>query len=220
MDILKWSEGNTPTDGTLHISWREAFECGHPVLDAQHRRLFGIGNELVRAVASKRPKAEMELLIDKFVDHMKTHLETESQILTQTKTPKLLDWQKQRNFLLTKAKVVRESFRMDELTARELAGFATYDVVVEHIIRGDIKSLLARKNAKKAKAPPVRQAPHRSRINSGRVTGDFPPTEIGPDSWRNVSVLNTSRRSANARTSRTPDTDQTPDTVWGETYFR
>ena len=186
INVLDWSGGDTPTDGSLHISWSGTFECGHPVLDAQHRRLFGLGNELVSAVAAKTTKADMELLIENFISHMKSHLETESVILTEARISSLSNWQKKRNFLVTKAESIRESFHLDELTARELAGFVTYDVVVDHILKADLRLALARSKSGGAKRSAKR---------------GYRGTRIDPG-------------------TSTTGSGRSPDSVWGETYFR
>lgn len=151
INVLDWTDGNHPSDGSLHISWSSTFECGHPVLDAQHRRLFGLGNELVSAVTERTTKADMELLMENFLGHLKHHLETESVVLMHAKASSLLNWQKKRNFLLTKAESIRENFHRNELTARELAGFVTYDVVVDHILKADLKLELMRGRTANAK---------------------------------------------------------------------
>ena len=181
INVLDWSDADTPTDGSLQISWRSSFECGHPILDAQHRRLFGIGNELVRAVASNQTKVEMELLIEHFFNHLKSHLETESLILSQSKIPELKDWQKRRNFLWFKAKQTLKSFHLDELSPRELAGFVTYDVVVEHILKGDIKLGNPRKRSSRSMRP-LKRVGHRNSSRSGHETTGHTGTDVAPDS--------------------------------------
>jgi hemerythrin len=39
----------------LHLDWQAAYECGEPTIDAQHRELFRLGNQLI-AAAMKRER--------------------------------------------------------------------------------------------------------------------------------------------------------------------
>jgi len=82
---------------------------------------------------------------------MKAHLETESVVLHRAKISGLAEWQKKRNFLVSKAQNILENFHLDELTARELVGFVTYDVVVDHIIKSEIKLLKSRRKSSRRK---------------------------------------------------------------------
>lgn len=181
INVIEWSAAGTPSDGSLHISWRNSFECGHPLLDGQHRRLFGLGNELVSGIVARKSKEEMEPLIGSFIEHMKAHLETESVVLHRAKISGLAEWQKKRNFLVSKAQNILENFHLDELTARELVGFVTYDVVVDHIIKSEIKLMKSRRKSSRRKRSGSRDT-HANPINPNRTAGGRSDSELGPNS--------------------------------------
>jgi hemerythrin-like metal-binding protein len=67
--------------GFLELVWREEYACGHPTIDAQHRRLFVLGNALLDAILMEQPKPEIERLLVEFVDHARQHFLTEESIL-------------------------------------------------------------------------------------------------------------------------------------------
>src|SRR3954447_9242210 len=56
IDVPTVIDEDGPGDEMVQIFWQPAFECRHFVIDAQHRRLFGLGNKIVKAVlANKMP---------------------------------------------------------------------------------------------------------------------------------------------------------------------
>lgn len=129
----------TGTPGLVQISWNKSFECGHPIIDAQHRRLFGIANELIDAVLTKKPVLDVELLLDELVEHITDHFATEEALLGKTSHPVTQEHQEIHRFLLGKAANLRDRHRSGQIIISELVGFITYDVVTEHIVNDDRK---------------------------------------------------------------------------------
>jgi hypothetical protein len=102
-------------------------------------------------------------------------------VLHRAKISGLAEWQKKRNFLVSKAQNILENFHLDELTARELVGFVTYDVVVDHIIKSEIKLLKSRRKSSRRKRSSSRDG-HANPINPNRTTGGRKDSELGPNS--------------------------------------
>jgi hemerythrin-like metal-binding protein len=123
----------------VHIRWDRSFECGHPVIDAQHRRLFGIGNQAIDAVFTKKSRAEMEILLDDLVDHIDEHFRTEEGILAKTGDPVLNQHQEIHRLLLVKAKSMRDRYRSGQINIHDVVTFIIFDVLTEHIINEDRK---------------------------------------------------------------------------------
>lgn len=140
-------EEKAPAGGLVQISWNQSFECGHPIIDAQHRRLFGIANELIDAVLTKKPVQDVELLLDELVEHITGHFATEEGLLAKTGHPVSAEHQEIHRFLLAKAADLRDRHRTGQIIIGELVGFITYDVVTEHIINDDRKFAEAVKTA-------------------------------------------------------------------------
>jgi hemerythrin-like metal-binding protein len=133
IDVLDWSNADDPVHGPVQISWRSSFECGHPIMDAQHRRLFGMSNEFSHAVLAHAPKAELSRLLGKFVNQIDQHFSTEHALLAVTQHPITLEHREHHSFLLDKALDLQERFERGEATAREIVGFLVFEVVVDHI---------------------------------------------------------------------------------------
>lgn len=128
------------TDGGLvRISWRSAYECGHPVIDEQHRQLFDLSNELINAVLEWKPKSHVEAMFNQLVDHITDHFCTEESILARSRNALTAEHQQIHRALLAKAVSLRDRYRQDDIEVGELVGFLVYDVVTQHIIRDDSK---------------------------------------------------------------------------------
>jgi hemerythrin-like metal-binding protein len=133
------NDDTPPAHRLLHIRWDRSFECGDPVIDAQHRRLFGIGNGLIDAVFAKNSKADMELLLDEFVDHINEHFRTEEGIFAKAGNPVVNEHQKIHRSLLVKAANLRDRHRSGQVSIQDVVTFVVFDVLTEHIINDDRK---------------------------------------------------------------------------------
>ncbi|MEI8326200.1 MAG: hemerythrin domain-containing protein [Betaproteobacteria bacterium] len=181
IDVLDWSDGDSPKGGHMQISWRSSFECGHPILDAQHRRLFGMGSDLVNAVLSKMPKAEKMLLVDAFVDQMIEHFETEQAVLASRKKARFVQHQEEHRTLIAKAENVRNRYHHDDIRERELVAFVTYDIIVKHVLQEELKLAGVGTTAKMSKRAAKRNSGARPGTSKGGPkTGSAPESE--PDS--------------------------------------
>jgi hemerythrin-like metal-binding protein len=121
------------------VVWKPSFECGHSVIDAQHRRLFGLGNELIKAVSANKPPGDIEWLLDELVDHITDHFYTEEAVLAKTKHPITEEHQGIHRTLLSKAADLRDRSRRGEMTTRDLVGYIVYDVITDHITTEDLR---------------------------------------------------------------------------------
>lgn len=131
-----------PVDALVQISWRAEFECGHPVIDAQHRRLFGISNELINAVKKGLSKSTLEALLDDLIDHFNEHIESEEAILARLAHPVSAEHHEHHHALLATAAALRQRFHESDLSAVELSAFLAYDVVSKHVMTEDLKYAL------------------------------------------------------------------------------
>ena len=152
IEVLRWSDDDAPVEGGLQISWRSSFECGQPLIDAQHRRLFGMGNRFVSAVLAQKPKDELLALLEEFVTHMNEHFRAEEEVFSRTKQALTSEHRKDHRFLATKAQDMLERFRKDEVSARDLVGFVVYEVVVDHILKEDLRTDTRKANAAKKRS--------------------------------------------------------------------
>ncbi len=156
--LAGWADRDTSAAGHLQISWRRSFECGHPVLDAQHRRLFGLCSEIV-AIANRDPgDSSLQSLVDEFIGHMREHFLVEEAVLARVNPGSLIREKTKHRAMLMKALDLRDRFRLDASVARELATFATYEVIVDHMAK-DIPKLLPQRKVVSVEKPEFRRKP-------------------------------------------------------------
>ncbi|MEO8652923.1 MAG: hemerythrin family protein [Ramlibacter sp.] len=135
-------EGPDPGPQLMLMRWRSSFECGHPVIDMQHRELFNISNEVINSVLDRRPKIGVEYLLHELVEHIKDHFMTEEEVLARTHYPALEEHRNIHQLLLGRATELQERYREGLLPVSELVGFIAYDVISTHIIQEDLKFAL------------------------------------------------------------------------------
>lgn len=135
-------DGPDPDAQLILMRWSSSYECGHPVIDMQHRELFNIANELIASVVDRRPKIGIEYLLHEMVEHIKEHFVSEEDVLQRTHYPQLEEHRNIHRLLLDRASELEQRFREGLLPIGDLIGFIAYDVISAHIIEDDLKFAL------------------------------------------------------------------------------
>ncbi|MDD5031007.1 MAG: bacteriohemerythrin [Rhodoferax sp.] len=125
------------TDRLLRLSWHATYECGHPVIDEQHRGLFADANQLFEAVLSMRPKAEVATLVNTLVAHVVQHFKDEEAIIRAAGYPGSAAHATIHSALADKAVALVKHFEADTLSVGELFQFLARDAVANHILGAD-----------------------------------------------------------------------------------
>lgn len=131
-----------PDSSLMRLRWSSSFKSGHPVIDQQHSELFDIGNELITAVQGRKPKADIELLLHKLVEHIREHFATEEEVLARTRFPLSAQHMEIHRELLERAQDLKDWYRAGQLAVGDLVGFIAHDVIADHIIKEDLKFAL------------------------------------------------------------------------------
>jgi len=129
--------GETVAAHFLHLSWHTAYECGHPVIDEQHRALFGGANTLLAAVLSGRPTDEVAPLVDALVGDVVRHFQDEEAIFTAAGFPGAADHVAIHHELVDHAVSLVGRFHAGTLGIGELFQFLAHDVVARHMLGAD-----------------------------------------------------------------------------------
>lgn len=119
----------------IQIPWRRSYESGHPVVDAQHRRLFGMCNELSAMVAQNRPKAEVLRYARKLVLHLEQHFVTEEDARLNAHRPLSAVHRDNHQRLLAQANDLLGRMQVGAPVERELINFFAYTVIKDHVAR-------------------------------------------------------------------------------------
>jgi hemerythrin-like metal-binding protein len=127
-----------PQGGLVQVSWSKALESGHPLIDGQHRRLFGLANEAMNILLTKESPSHEEALLDQLIAHMDEHFVTEEDLLEDANDPGLSLHKAEHVAMLAKAKSLRDRFYKREAITKELVTFLSEDVISSHIIRENL----------------------------------------------------------------------------------
>ncbi len=123
----------------VHLHWHSAYECGHPLIDAQHRGLFEIANRLLTAILSDHSKDEVAMLIDLLVRDISQHFQDEEAIIEAAGFPGAPEHAVIHRQLVETAADLVARFHPGLLGVGELFEFLAQDVVAWHILGEDRK---------------------------------------------------------------------------------
>jgi len=130
-----------PEGGLVQMSWNKSLETGHPVIDGQHRRLFGLANEAIDTLLSKGPKADEETLLTQLIEQLQTHFITEETLLTRAYDPRLEEHRAEHQALLAGAKAMQKRFHDGEVISKDLVAFLSHEVISYHLLREDVSAV-------------------------------------------------------------------------------
>jgi hemerythrin-like metal-binding protein len=113
--------------------WPDALEVGHEVLDGRRRKLFDLGNEIIWAISSKRPRKKFEMLLYNVVREMEIHFRSEEEITAGENNSLQIDHTESHHTLLDRTKLLPTRYSASQLQAGEWVGFIAYDFVAQRI---------------------------------------------------------------------------------------
>lgn len=72
---------------TAYIVWKDEFRVGSAQLDAQHKKMFGLINELFASVREGHETGKLKQIIDGALDYGRRHFGDEERIMLQSGFP-------------------------------------------------------------------------------------------------------------------------------------
>lgn len=130
-------EADTSPAESARIDWHPAYESGNEAIDAEHRFLFSLANELLNAVVAKRPGGEIRPMVELLVLEIRKHFATEEAMLDEMAYPRLSHHREVHRRLLSRAEGLLASFKSDALEIGELFEFLARDVITRHMLGAD-----------------------------------------------------------------------------------
>jgi diguanylate cyclase (GGDEF)-like protein/hemerythrin-like metal-binding protein len=140
VDLLRRLDGlGDPEEGGafLKLVWRDVFVSGHPLVDAQHQGLFHLSNELLEAMLSNHPAAELSILIQRLLTEVTQHFEDEERLMAELGFPGLESHAILHAELITKAQALAAAFEAGTASVGSLFQFLAQDVASTHILKAD-----------------------------------------------------------------------------------
>ena len=127
-----------PGIGVLHLNWLEAYESGEPMIDAEHRELFRLGNALIAAAIKQDSKPEMwRAALDSLRTHVVLHFQNEEAVLARHGYERLAEHQRDHAALLDRARELEAAVIVDAGELVSLVNFVVRDVIARHMLKVD-----------------------------------------------------------------------------------
>jgi diguanylate cyclase (GGDEF)-like protein/hemerythrin-like metal-binding protein len=148
--------GSGSGTGVLRLHWLEAYECGGPTIDAEHRELFDRGNALIATAIEQHSEPGLwHAALDSTLAHLGQHFENEEALLSQHGYGRLAEHQRAHADLLRQANELKTAVERGEATLGHLVNFLVNEVIALHILKidRDFYSLFQSENGGSAEAP-------------------------------------------------------------------
>lgn len=121
----------------VRMVWKDSFCCGNQLIDSQHQALFHLSNELLEAVLSGRPSADISALISRLLGDVGQHFHDEEAILATVRFPGITHHVAEHAKLLARGVELSQQFSASTLPVGDLFQFLAYDVIMAHMLGAD-----------------------------------------------------------------------------------
>ncbi|MEW6198813.1 MAG: bacteriohemerythrin [Planctomycetota bacterium] len=119
------------------ITWDQSLSVGVPDLDAQHRRLVDMINDLHDAMAKGQGRDALKPLLTRLAQYTVTHFQAEEQYMRKINYPNLLQHKAEHENLVRRVKELTQSYESNQIALTiETMNFLR-DWLTSHIRRVD-----------------------------------------------------------------------------------
>lgn len=137
ISVSSGSEGTSVP--SIYITWKNSWNSGNPVIDAQHRELIEMGNRLTLLTVSASDPLQVSEQIDHLIAHVAKHFADEENILEEVRFPDLEKHRAIHKGLLRGAARAVDDLRSKKTQTPIALSFLVTDLVVEHMEKEDSK---------------------------------------------------------------------------------
>ena len=132
----QWAGENQSS--VLRLAWQEEYECGEPIVDEQHRKLFELANALIGAAIATNPDhGTLKTALDALLAHVVRHFSDEEALLVQRGYKRIAAHKFAHAGLLERAMELKAAAEAGEATLGGLVDFVANDVVARHLLHAD-----------------------------------------------------------------------------------
>ena len=117
----------------LQLVWKDIFCSGNRLIDAQHRGLFRISNELLDAIESLRPISVIVEIVARLLDDIAKHFNDEEVILKSVNFSGLKLHSEEHARLYEKGLEFAKTLHTDAPSLGEIFKFLVYEIVFQHM---------------------------------------------------------------------------------------
>jgi diguanylate cyclase (GGDEF)-like protein/hemerythrin-like metal-binding protein len=122
----------------IRLVWQEAYECGEPTIDREHRELFGLANTLLEASFTReRLPEDFSTALEKLLAHIARHFADEEALLARHGYEHLESHRRAHAALLARAGELKTAAAAGKTTLGDLVDFLANTVVAQHLFKVD-----------------------------------------------------------------------------------
>ena len=131
-----WAAAQGPA--ALHLAWQEAYECGEPTIDREHRELFDLANALLdSSLGGGNDPARVASAFQRLMEHIAAHFAHEEALLAQRGYARLEAHRRIHAGLLARACELQDAIAAGGANLGGVVEFLARDVVARHIFKAD-----------------------------------------------------------------------------------
>jgi len=124
----------------LRLNWKMNFNSGHPLIDAQHRELFALANDMLDKSFDRRSDPEsFHKVFDALLEHTVRHFSDEERILAAYGYALLAEHTEEHRRIIDRAAALHGRIRDGRDSPGELIDVMLSDVIAGHLLREDRK---------------------------------------------------------------------------------
>ncbi len=123
----------------IRLEWKSSWECGHPAIDGQHKKLVTLGNRLLSTALVDLQSKEAADSLDALILHIQQHFADEERVLCELGYPGLDEHAKIHRALLKQTEALLSQHRLGKLKPSAIFTFLLDEVVMGHLLREDIR---------------------------------------------------------------------------------
>ena len=132
-----FSAENSCSLGFSSLVWHAAYDCGHDFLDKQHQGLFALINLSLAAILEKRPRGEVEALLDRLIKDTSQHFRDEEAVLASVGYSGLSEHASKHARVLDAAIQLAVRYHSGVVDIGELFRFLAHELVARHMLNDD-----------------------------------------------------------------------------------
>ncbi|KAF0164166.1 MAG: diguanylate cyclase/phosphodiesterase (GGDEF & EAL domains) with PAS/PAC sensor(s) [Rhodocyclaceae bacterium] len=131
-----WAGESGPS--VIRLVWQEAYECGEPAIDREHRELFELANALLDASFKSESAPEVfGAALQKLLAHIVQHFAHEEALLARHGYEQLEPHRRAHAGLLARAGELKAAVEAGKTTLGDLVDFLATTVVAQHLFKAD-----------------------------------------------------------------------------------
>ncbi len=121
------------------ISWSDSYSVNVPKIDAQHKKLFVLINDLHEAMSQGKGKDALGAILDGLLDYTRVHFADEEKMLAKVNYPDLPAQKAEHAAFILKISELQTDFRAGKAAMTMPVMAFLKDWLVNHILKNDKK---------------------------------------------------------------------------------